>query len=225
MDLKSKFCAKCGKSVSDLIDNLCAECFLEIHLIDIPKKTSIRHCTKCNSVWSGGLWVKASKSIEGYLLRRVIDKIKLPEEVEIIEANILKKGPQGKLKITLKLGDFRIVKEYNSQLIIERYCCPECSRERASSYLAIIQLRTNKDVASFVKKASKIVSRKTRIIKAEEQKQGIDLYVSSREVAMSLANEIKKKLNCRMIYSVKQYGWDRIRSKPLTKLTVLLREK
>lgn len=222
MSLKSKFCAKCGKAGT----SLCHDCFLDMHPIKIPSKTSIRYCTKCNSVWLGGLWIKAAKPIEKYLLRKVIDKIKLPEGAEVIKAEILKTGALGKLKITLKLGNSKLVEEYNTQLIIEKFCCPPCSREKSSTYLAKLQLRTDKNVIEFIKKTSKIVREKGRYVtKAEEQTQGIDFYISSKDVATSLANKIKKELKCRMKKSTRQHGWDRMRNKPLTKLTILLKTR
>jgi nonsense-mediated mRNA decay protein 3 len=225
MSLKSKFCAKCGKP-SKVADNFCVECFLELHPIRIPSKASIKYCTKCGAVWSRGLWIKASKKIENYLLKSIIEKIKLPDGVKLVKADILKTGSQGKLKITLQLGNSRLVEEYNAQLIIEKFCCPACSRETSSSHLAKLQLRANKDVKKFVEEVSKLAKKRGKfIVKAEEQKQGIDLYISTKEAAMSLANSIKKKLNCRMRMSTKQHGWDRMRNKPLTKVTILLRER
>lgn len=223
MSLKSRFCAKCGTSAKD---SLCADCFLEMHPIRIPRKTVIKYCTKCGSVFSDGIWIKPSKSLEKYLLRRVIDRLKLPEGIELIEANIIKKGAQGKLKFTFKFGDSRLVEEYNAQLILDKSCCPECSREISTSWLAKLQLRTDKDVKSFVEIASKLAKKRGKfIVKAEEQRQGIDLYISSKDIAMRLVNSFKKKLNCRMKMSTKQHGWDRARSKPLTKVTILLRER
>jgi nonsense-mediated mRNA decay protein 3 len=225
MSLKSRFCAKCGKAGKS-VGSLCADCFLEIHPIRIPKKISIRYCTKCGSVWSEGIWIKPSKSIDEYLLRKIIDKIKIPEEIKLLEANIIKKGVNGELKITLKFGDSRLVERYDIQLITEKFCCPACSREKSSTHLAKLQLRTDKNVKKFVEDASKIAKKIGKyVVKAEEQKQGIDLYISTKDAAMSLANSVKKKLNCRMKMSTKQHGWDRMRNKPLTKLTILLRER
>ncbi len=225
MTLKSRFCAKCGVSTDKLADGLCAECFLANHVITIPKKTSIRHCTICNSVWLGGIWIKAEEPLETYLMRRVIERIKLPRNTTITDAEIKKLGAKGKLKLLLRIGNSEIEKEYITQLTIEKFCCPECSRENSTSYLAIVQIRTDKDVEAFVKKASRMFTKKAKLIKAEERKQGIDLYLDRKDIAKSVAMEARKRLNCKMTLSSKQHGWDKIRSKPLTKLTILLRER
>lgn len=227
MSLKSRFCAKCGKSVDNPVDNFCADCFLEQNAVSIPNKTSIRFCTKCNSVWLEGVWIKAANPPEDYLLKRVIDRIRLPEEVKLAEAEIVKMGKNGELKIILQLEKAKIEHIYNAQLIIDKYCCPECSREITTKYLAILQLRTDKDVSEFVKKVSRIASGSSRkqITKAQECLQGIDFYIASKEVARSIANEIKKRFKCKMTTSTKQHGWDRIRNRALTKLTILLRER
>lgn len=227
MSLKSRFCAKCGKSTDEIINNFCAGCFVEEHAISIPNKISIRFCTKCSSVWQDGVWIKAENSPEDYLLKRVINRIQLPEEVNLAEAEIVEMGKNGRLKIVLQLEKARIERTYNVQLTIEKYCCPECSREKTTKHLAILQLRTGKDVSEFVKKVSRIAGGrgKKQITKAQECLQGIDFYIASKEVARNIANEIKKEFKCKMTISTKQHGWDKLRNRALTKLTILLRER
>lgn len=227
MGLKDKFCAKCGKAADSLGDNLCAGCFLAEHPVSVPSKTSIRYCVKCKSVWLGGVWVEMSQPVENYLIQKIVDRIKLPEGIELTKAEIIKTGMQGKIKLILQQGKSASEQEINTQILIEKYCCPECSREKTTKYLAILQLRTDKDVLEFVKRVSRIVSKsgKKQVVKAEECLRGIDFYIASKEVARNIANEIKKKFNCRMSTSTKQHGWDRMKNRPLTKLTILLREK
>lgn len=225
MSLKSLFCASCGKMQDALVGGLCHGCFLRKNPISTPRQTSIRYCTQCNSVWLGGVWIKAAEPIENYLLRMVVSRIKVPEEVALANVEMKQLGKMGMLAVTLRFGESEITVEKRAQLVIEKYCCPECSREKETTYLAIIQLRTEKDVPKFVKDASRIITRGAKLVKAEEQPSGIDLYLSDKNAAMSAAIEVRRKLNCKMKTSEKQFGWDRDRCRPLTKKTICLRER
>jgi len=59
----------------------------------------------------------------------------------------------------------------------------------------------------------------------EEQRAGIDIYIASKDAARHLASELRKEFNLKMRETHEQYGWDKARGQPKTRLTILLAQR
>ena len=226
MALKTKFCVKCGKETKKLIDGLCADCYFQSQGVIVPKKVSIQLCSRCGAIKWHGVWTKSDFPPEYFLTHDLLSKIKVPEEAELEDVEILKLGKLGKVKITLSvLGKtFEQIKPVFLEVL--KGTCKDCARHLARAPKVIIQLRTKHNVREFVEDVLKFSEKyRTNIIKVEQQKNGLDIFLSNKEAGKHLAYELRKEFNCRMSESVKQYGWDKTKNRPLTRTTFLLKQR
>ena len=90
---------------------------------------------------------------------------------------------------------------------------------------AIIQLRpATPEVVKYVR--DRIKEKKGVFISKEETlKTGIDLYMSSKTLAMSLGKELRKKFKGTTKLSRSIYGINRMSSKKIYRVTICYREK
>lgn len=223
MSIKTRFCASCGKE-AELLDNLCADCFFEQKEAKVPRRVSIRYCTKCKSIWFGGTWIKINKPAEDYLIKLVKNKLSLPEGISLDKIEILKAGKEGELLITFKVLNKKVSKKYFTKLLVEKYCCPDCSSQSSRDYKAKIQVREPDLQLDNVIKIIQKGARKA-FMRAEEMKNGADFYFSNQSASKDIARKLKKKFNYRMSESVSQYSWDRTKDRPLYRLTILLKKR
>ncbi|MBI4447972.1 hypothetical protein HY643_03250 [Candidatus Woesearchaeota archaeon] len=90
---------------------------------------------------------------------------------------------------------------------------------------AIIQLRPfDEEVFRFIEKQI-MAKGKVTIAKIVEQKTGIDIYISSRKFAKALGKKFKQTFKGEVKMSPKLFSRDKLTSKDLYRLTVLLRLK
>jgi len=91
---------------------------------------------------------------------------------------------------------------------------------------AVIQLRPyNEEVFAFIE--HEIAQRNNPeifISRIEELKTGIDIYMSSQRYARSLGQRMKRKFpKGELLITLKMHTWSRLRSKELSRATVLFR--
>lgn len=226
MALKSKFCPRCGKEVTDLKDNLCADCYISSYKPSIPRSVSIKYCPVCKSVLMRNVWIAVSEPPEIYLEKKIAEKIKLAPLEKLRKVKILKTGKEGEIKIVTELDGKKYERVLKGTPTVDKYACPECSRQFKTSITAIIQLRCTGDAKKFVNEALGLMGRtKRKIVKADERLHGIDLSFSDKRTARVLARRFKDHFKCTMKESVKQRGWDRSKERPLVQNTYLLRCK
>jgi len=98
-------------------------------------------------------------------------------------------------------------------------------RKHRKYYEAIIQLRpASNKIIKFVK--AMIEEKEDVFISREERlKTGIDLYISSKNLAMTIGSRLKKRFGGKVILSRSIYGVQKASSKRLYRLTVCYREE
>lgn len=129
--------------------------------------------------------------------------------------------PENRIKIekakrSLKLGN----------LNIKKTICDICQKMSSGYYEGILQLR-GKNSSSYSQVLKKIdddlSKRKEFISKTYEQKDGIDLYMSSNKYLTSLAKKLVARFGGTLKTSKSLFSVDRESSKELYRVTVLIR--
>lgn len=206
MVLKTRFCAKCGKETDSLLAGLCSECYLEKNPVKIPSEVSIKICPKCSAIKWRGVWVSSDKPAEYYLKQLIEQKVKLPKDVILTGIEILKAGRFGKVELNISVKGELVKIEKKIDLTVDKFACSACSRQK-SEWLAKIQVRraSNISVGDILAVASK---HRSKIIRTEEKKNGIDFYFFTRSTANKLASKLIKRFGFSIKKSYEQHGHD-----------------
>jgi len=180
--MRRTFCFLCGKETENLKDGYCEECYFEKHIEKtLPDKIEFVVCSKCKKVKIGNKWTE--KPLENFIT----------DKFELGGAEIRQKDPK-RFEIAYKTS---LGKEIKHVMIVHqnRIMCPVCSRMSGGYYEAIIQIRGN-NVEKLLKKVD-IEIRKSDNPKAfyrlEKTRGGVDLYVGSKSLAKSVAENIRKR--------------------------------
>jgi nonsense-mediated mRNA decay protein 3 len=224
--LKSKFCAKCGGNSDKLIDNLCSECFLDLHKIKVPKQKEFKLCSKCGAISIARFWVNSNKENKEVFAEQVKHSISVPDKVKVIEVDLIKIKPDGLMEVTYKLGDTVLSKQYKLSLRVQKQICPTCKIKLSTDHKAVIQFRAKSHFKEFIAETLEFASKyKAHIIKIKEYRTGIDVFVKTLPTVMKMSHDFRQKHSCHMKETREEYGWDGHRSKPKYKSTILLTKK
>ncbi len=220
MVLKTKFCVKCGRETKDLVDSKCMNCYFVEKGIHLPKKTAVQVCKECKAINWKGVWAHTSYSPKHYLVMDLLSKTKAPEGVEVESVEIKKLGKAGEAEITVNLFGKKLSQVYSVELNVIERRCPACTKRLSKQHEAVIQIRAD---AELVRKITPYLSKyKTNIIKVEEQKKGIDIYMLSKSAARHLAAELRKHFRLKKKESFKAYSWDKAKNKPKYRVAISL---
>jgi NMD protein affecting ribosome stability and mRNA decay len=147
------------------------------------------------------VWLASKKSPDDYFRQTIEEKIKLPKDVEVVKMDL---GPRAVFTVSV-LGDLIRV-EKKLEFKIDKFACPECSRQH-SEWASKIQLRRRGEIPvdDILAMASK---HKMRIIKTEQKKNGLDLYFFTKSTANKLASKLVKRFGYSLKRSYEQHGHD-----------------
>jgi len=221
------FCYKCGKSKdedTELIENLCLNCYKDSHsLLNFPNPLQIKLCKKCNRFFSNNKWVSSANSD----IENVMDdalKESLPVQIS--------KNPKTRLEITPNLVekpeyipsmnsiyvDIKAIgraheslkeytEEYNAQKVNVFFSlCPFCLSFRRGDYQAVLHvIAVDRDLIDWeidliyslvADKVEKMVNIDylAYISKFTSKKSKITFYVGSEKFARLIASLIKFNL-------------------------------
>lgn len=250
--MPNRFCAICGKVISDADPHfgMCYDCYLkEKPLFDLPKRFSLNICIDCGSYSKKEVWIEPrdnelfptiNEAIHRFLLKNYLKKgniefsITFDEKSYIFSSKDLLKNldivVNGKMKENTKLKYQETINVNLNYLL-----CKNCSNIRGGTYyISIIQLRVkdetqfdliNKALNEINKYVEKLFEKdqKHYISKIEDQKFGVDLYLSSNE----LMNYIIKLLRVKYYFLIKGtkklIGRDIQKGKNLYRLKTLIK--
>ncbi len=250
--MPNRFCAICGKVISDADPHfgMCYDCYLkEKPLFDLPKQFSLNICIDCGSYSKKEVWIEPrdnelfptiNEAIHRFLLKNYLKKgniefsITFDEKSYIFSSKDLLKNldivVNGKMKENTNLKYQETINVNLNYLL-----CKNCSNIRGGTYyISIIQLRVkdetqfdliNKALNEINKYAEKLFEKdkKHYISKIEDQKFGVDLYLSSNE----LMNYIIKLLRVKYYFLIKGtkklIGRDIQKGKNLYRLKTLIK--
>ncbi len=218
MALKTRFCIKCGKEAKKVIDSKCVECYFAEKGVSIPKKAAVQICKECKAVNWKGVWIHSDYPPEYYLTMDLLSKAKVPEGAEIENIEIKKMGKTGKVEVIISLLNKEFTQIHDVELKINERRCPDCSKRLSEQHEAIIQIRTDKEL---IKKIIPFSEKyKKNIIKIEDQRRGIDIYMLSKSAARHLAAELRKRFKLKKKESFKAYSWEKTKGKPKYRITI-----
>jgi len=250
--MPNRFCAICGKVISDADPHfgMCYDCYLkEKPLFDLPKRFSLNICIDCGRYSKKEVWIEPrdnelfptiNEAIHRFLLKNYLKKgniefsITFDEKSYIFSSKDLLKNldivVNGKMKENTNLKYQETINVNLNYLL-----CKNCSNIRGGTYyISIIQLRVkdetqfdliDKALDEINKYAEKLFEKdkKHYISKIEDQKFGVDLYLSSNE----LMNYIIKLLRVKYYFLIKGtkklIGRDIQKGKNLYRLKTLIK--
>ncbi|TFG28481.1 MAG: hypothetical protein EU532_05140 [Promethearchaeota archaeon] len=247
-----RFCAICGKDIDKTAPHygMCLECYSKEHpLFEFPEKFSLQICIDCGSFIIKEEWIKpqekeifsiVKEAVKKYLLKSYSKEDKINFTISFDEGSFVYSSKD--LLISMNLMIEGILKE-NSAIKCQQIIrinlgydlCKNCTNIRGGTYfLSIIQLRV-KDESQFdlIKDAldeihnyvEKLYEQDAKhyITKIEDQKYGVDLYLSTNE----LMKYIIKMLNARYHFLIKRskklVGRDSQKGKNLYRLKTLIK--
>ncbi|MBU1030271.1 MAG: NMD3-related protein [Nanoarchaeota archaeon] len=208
-----RFCPVCGKNIDQ--GTFCDE-HKQIEF-DF-KKITIEVCP-CKKYFYRSRWIKYNHVKEA-VLKIAEDKIKANVE---INDNIKDFKAAPKTKDDGELEVIHKNKIFNVPYKIRIKICPNCSRQKSSYFEAVLQLRSkNQEIINYVDE--QIMKKEVFIMKTEELKNGVDIYLSSKKFAMSLGKKLKKIFNGELQITKKLHTFDKQKSKHVHRYSVCFKK-
>jgi nonsense-mediated mRNA decay protein 3 len=250
--MPNRFCAICGKKLGehDPHFGMCLQCYLkENPLFDIPHQLSINMCLDCGSFSKKDVWIEPLNNdlfsiLEQAILRFVLKSLLKSDSIEFsisfnedsfiysskdslisLEATVL-----GVLKKDSNIRHIQSIK-----LNLNHILCHNCTNLRGGTYyLSIIQLRVkNEEQFDLIMKILDEINRFTEeifeknhkhyISKIEDQKYGVDLYLSSNELMNYIVKFLKSKYFFILKRTKKLVGRDSQKGKNLYRFKTLIK--
>lgn len=245
--MPNRFCAICGKKLDEDSPHIgmCLNCYLEEHpLFDLPNKFAINVCNDCGNyskkdVWFGpsenDLFSILSETIQKFLLKPLIKNSQIDfsfsfnEKSLVYSSKDLLKSVEVLIKGTLR-GNPNITHQMAVQLILNHTICKNCSNIRGGTYfISILQLRVkDENQYEFIQKileeinnfAESLFEKDHRqyISNIEEQKYGVDLYLSTNEIMNHIIKFLRSHYHFLLKRTKKLVGRDTQKGKNLYRL-------
>ena len=247
-----RFCAICGKDIDKTAPHfgMCLECYAKEHpLFELPERFSIQICIDCGSFNLKEEWIKpkenelfsiVEESIRKFLLKNYLKEDKINFFIFFDENSFVYSSKDLLISMNLVIeGILKVNKAIKHQqsikINITYELCKNCTNIRGGMYfLSIIQLRVKdesyfaliKDVLDSIHNyVENLFEKDARhyITKLEDQKYGVDLYLSTNE----LMNYIVKLLNANYRFIIKRskklVGRDSQKGRNLYRLKTLIK--
>lgn len=249
--MPNRFCAICGKGLNEDSPHfgMCLECYLKEHpLFDLPAKFKINVCMDCGSYSRKDVWVKPSEDDLFLILSETIQKFLLkPMKKNQIDFSIsfnenslefsskdLLKSVEVVINGTLKENS-NVTHQAEVKIILNHSLCSNCSNIRSGTYfVSILQLRVNdenqsefilevlEEIENFTDNIFKQDQRQY-ISRVEEQRYGMDLYLSTNELMNHIIKYLKSRYHFLMRRTKKLVGRDNQKGKNLYRLKTLVK--
>ncbi len=250
--MPNRFCAICGKKLvqDDPHFGMCLKCFLKEHpLFKLPDRLSINICLDCGSYSKKDIWIEPldnelfsiiKEAVQKFLLKSFLKKNNIDFSFAVNENSFIFSSKD--LLVSLEVEIIGVLKEDSNikhkQIIsinLNHILCKNCSNLRGGTYfIAIIQLRV-KDEEQFglIKEVLDEVNdyvenlfeknHKQYISKIENQKFGVDLYLSTNELMNYLIKFLKSKYFFLLKRTKKLVGRDTQKGRNLYRLKALIK--
>ncbi|MFX0083791.1 MAG: NMD3-related protein [Candidatus Hodarchaeota archaeon] len=250
--MPNRFCAICGKSLNEDSPHfgMCLECYLkENPLFELPKTLPVNICIDCGSYSKKDVWIEPINDDLPSVLHEIIQKFLLKsllknKQVEILfstNEDTIVYSSTGLIKsvIVLVMGRLKesakIHHQQEVKLILNHMLCKNCSNLRGGTFfISIVQLRVKdqsqlelieKVLVEIDKYVVNIFDKDHRhyISKIEDQKYGVDLYLSTNELMNHIIKFLKSKYHFLLKRSKKLVGRDNQKGKNIYRLKALIK--
>ncbi|MHA2283316.1 MAG: NMD3-related protein [Promethearchaeota archaeon] len=245
--MPNRFCAICGKKLDKDSPHIgmCLNCYSEEHpLFDLPNKFTINVCIDCGSYSKKDVWFKPSEddlfsilseTVQKFLLKSLMKNNQIDlsfsfnENSLVYSSKDLLKSVEVLIKGILK-GNSNVKHQMVVQLILNHILCKNCSNIRGGTYfISILQLRVNDESQyDFIQKILEEINNFTEnlfkkdhrqyITKVEDQKYGIDLYLSTNEIMNHIIKYLRSHHHFLLKRTKKLVGRDNQKGKNLYRL-------
>ena len=213
MDIKQNICPKCGRPTEN---GFCSRCRVEeTEWMICESRVHCTHCPTCGSLKTGSIWADTQLEREDLIEELAISGIKLHESVFDYRIHISHYDPSpnrtmAKVSVEGTLYGIHVEQSCNILIVWVKEQCDRCSRLSGNYYSGIIQVRAEgrKPDDWEKEKAVEIASsieetfqnngdRLSFITKMEENRDGVDIVVSSHSIGESISKEIRNRLGGR----------------------------
>ncbi|MFW9900810.1 MAG: NMD3-related protein [Candidatus Thorarchaeota archaeon] len=248
--MPNRFCAICGKELvqHDPHFGMCLSCFLKEHpLFEVPDRLSINICLDCGSYSKKDVWIEPvnnelfsiiEEAVQKFLLKPKIEDINF--SISIIEESFIFSSKD--LLKSLDVEILGILKENSNikhnqiiSLNLNHMLCKNCTNLRGGTYfIAIIQLRVkNEEEFDLIKEVLEEINNYVETVfekdhrhyisKIEDQKYGVDLYLSTNELMNHLIKLLKSRYNFILKRTKKLVGRDSQKGRNLYRQKTLIK--
>ena len=210
-------CAVCGKKA--VVDGLCADCYAKKHpILKIPKNIDFKVCPQCGRIFHRNRWVK----IDFYdaVEQAILNSVKADPNYKKVKINIKVFDGYANVHAEGVLGNKLFKERTKCNVNIQKELCNICSK----SYEAVLQLRGESDnVEDMQAYVEGHLKEGARIVRIKAVRNGTDIYLNSRNFAVSIARALFKNFGGEIKITKSLYGVDHLTSKKLYRTFVLIR--
>lgn len=250
--MSRRFCAICGKDIDETAPHfgMCLICYLKEHpLFELPKKFTIKICIDCGNYTLREEWFESQEkeifsiienAVRKFLLKPYSKESKINFSISFDESSLIYSSKDMLKSMTLvidgMLTDNVTVKhQMNIKINLEYDLCKNCSNIRGGTYyLSIIQLRVKNEkefnsIAEVLEKIHNYVEKlfekdpRQYITKVEDQKYGVDLYLSTNELMNYIIKFLRANYHFILKRSKKLVGRDSQRGRNLYRFKSLIK--
>jgi nonsense-mediated mRNA decay protein 3 len=250
--MPNRFCAICGNKLDKNSPHfgMCINCYLKEHpLFELPDSISVNVCLDCGSYAKKDIWIEPSSDdmisilqeiIQKYLVKQLGRNTPIETLISFDESSIryssrdLIKSVEALIKGNLE-SESSFIHQQVVKLNVNHMLCRNCSNIRAGTYfIAILQLRVKNEtqidtiqnilnrINSFTQNLFEKDHRQY-ISKIEDQKNGVDLYLSTNELMNHLVKFLKSNYHFLLKRTKKLVGRDRQKGKNVYRLKTLIK--
>jgi len=250
--MPNRFCAICGKSIDNDAPHfgMCLKCYLrENPLFELSEKLSFNICIDCGSYSRKEEWIKPSdneiytiieEAASHFLIKQNRKQTTLEFYIEIDEETIIYSSTDLIRSLEIKVNGFsksesNIKHQQTIKLNLNHELCKNCTNIRGGMYFtSILQLRVKNEryfdtikevldnIQIYVEKSFE-KDPKQYITKMEDQKNGVDLYLSTNELMNHIISYLKNNHHFLLKRTKKLVGRDTQRGKNIYRLKSLIK--
>lgn len=191
-------CPKCGAPTEPNTEtrNLCQKCFISTVAVR-EEKRKIVYCGSCGKIRVRDKWLSNSS------ISNILDEI-------LAQKNVVSKTKDKIVYESLE-GNRKTL----TQLYLKRTLCTNCLTQKTDSYLFEVKLRVEGRSMSaretmyfmeLIRKTCLEASDQDFVYRFSENKDGVDLLVSSKKVAEQIVAAIRKRFDGKLTQSYKLVG-------------------
>ncbi|MBN1432512.1 MAG: 60S ribosomal export protein NMD3 [Methanomicrobiaceae archaeon] len=237
MDIKQNICPKCGRPTEE---GFCGNCRVEeTEWMICQPRVQCTHCPTCGSLKTGSMWSDTNLQREDLIEEQAMSGVKIHEDVEdyIVSLSHYDPSPNRtmvRVDIAGTLYGIHVEQSCNILIVWIKEQCDRCSRLSGSYYAGIIQVRAEGrkpdewekeralEIAANLEESFQMNGdRLSFITKSEENKDGVDIVISSHSIGESISKEIKDRLGGKYTRHPKLIGEKK--GKPVYRITYLVR--
>ena len=250
--MSRRFCAICGKDIDKTAPHfgMCLECYSKEHpLFELPEKFSIKICIDCGNYTIKEEWFESHEKeifsivengIRKFLLKPYSKEGKIKFSVSFDKNSFVysSKDMVKSMKLVIEgilKDNVSIRYQKNVKINLEYDLCKNCSNIRGGTYfLSIIQLRVKDE--THINSLTKVLDRthsyveklfekdpRQYITKMEDQKNGVDLYLSTNELMNYIVKFLKANYHFIIKRSKKLVGRDSQKGRNLYRFKTLIK--